>query len=183
MRDQLHINDQTFFVVRVAASKVSYSKDYITRLAREKKIRAVHISRQWYVDLDTLKQYEQIQIMETTARNRQLKLQRKIELGLREKVTNNTLLYTNRNATLFVSSFMVVAIVVSVGFVSGAQLNKMLPAAVFLSHQHVTPVSTGSQDAITPAFTTIEDRAIFVANNRSIPSPETEHNWLRIRYE
>jgi len=40
---------------RDAAALVSYSPDYVSRLAREGKILAEQRGRDWYVDIDSLK--------------------------------------------------------------------------------------------------------------------------------
>lgn len=63
------------------ANKVSYSRDYITRLAREGKILATHVGRQWFVDLDSLNNY-----IDTTAKETEV---RKRCLAKKERGANN----------------------------------------------------------------------------------------------
>jgi hypothetical protein len=65
--------------IKEACSDVTYSRDYVTRLAREGKIVASLIGRQWFVDLDSLKNYAAQSQVESKLRKAQLREERKQE--------------------------------------------------------------------------------------------------------
>lgn len=73
------INGKKLQNIKSAAELTSYSRDYITRLAREKKIVASQIDRQWFVDIESLKQYESVVALEQRVRQQQLSEERKRE--------------------------------------------------------------------------------------------------------
>jgi hypothetical protein len=57
MEPNLIIGNRTLLPLREAAAKVSYTRDYVARLAREGKIAAVQVDRQWYIDPESLKNF------------------------------------------------------------------------------------------------------------------------------
>jgi hypothetical protein len=181
MREELHINDQVFHVVRVAAKQVPYSKDYITRLAREKKIKAVHIAREWYVDLEALVQYEEVQRLEADVRNRHLKLQRKVEHGVHDRIATNTQIYIGRSVAFLVTSVAAVVVILSAGFFTGTQLGQFMPATLYKSQQ--TVVKVNDVPVLIPRFVESEDEMVVVENGRVVDLPVAESDWLRVRYE
>ena len=70
----------------IAALRAGYSTDYITKLAREGKIAALKIGRQWYVDLATVKTFAQQTERELVLRSTQLRGERKTELNVRREI-------------------------------------------------------------------------------------------------
>lgn len=70
--------------IRDASSHTGYSRDYITKLAREQKILAAQIGRQWYVDVASLETYANGMALEQKVRQQQLSDERKRELVERE---------------------------------------------------------------------------------------------------
>lgn len=86
MQSILEINGKNLCSIRDAARNTSYSRDYITRLAREGKITANHIGRQWFVDIDSLQAYAETVALEQEVRKQQLSEERKRERQLREVV-------------------------------------------------------------------------------------------------
>jgi len=79
MEAHLEIGNKKLSSIREASSQVSYSRDYVTRLAREGKIFASQIGRQWYVDLDSLKNYAEVSRIEADIRKSHLSEKRKQE--------------------------------------------------------------------------------------------------------
>lgn len=65
--------EQKFVTAKEAAAFVSYSPDYVSRLAREGKVLAEQRGRQWFVSLDSLKQFSQQQEAEQRARKEELR--------------------------------------------------------------------------------------------------------------
>ena len=79
MTSLIEIDGKKLTSIREACSEVSYSRDYVTRLAREGKIVASLIGRQWFVDTETLKNYAAQSQIESAARKNQLSEERKQE--------------------------------------------------------------------------------------------------------
>lgn len=183
MKDQLSINDQIFCAVRAAAAEVSYSKDYITRLAREHKIRAVRIGRNWYVDITALKQYVEVQALEDQVRSHHLKEQRKIEHGFSQALLANTATSPRTQLRLHIYAFASVCVVVVLGVAVGSSLNQvsLLAASQSADVAKIAPI-TAESGVLIPIFTTTPE-VVTVAGDRQILKPTTQTDWLRIRYE
>jgi hypothetical protein len=84
MSGVLEIDNKKMHTIKSAVSLTSYSRDYITRLAREQKIVASQIGRQWYIDVDSLKNYETLSALEHKIRQQHLSVKRKEERASRE---------------------------------------------------------------------------------------------------
>lgn len=65
--------------VSAAAASVGYSRDYVTKLARDQKIIAIQNGRQWFVDLQSLEEYAEKSLAEQKLRQHELSEQRKAE--------------------------------------------------------------------------------------------------------
>jgi excisionase family DNA binding protein len=72
MTSFVEIGEKKFLNVKDASRLSGYSRDYIGRLAREQKITAHQIGRQWFVSMDSLQAYAKS--AEQDLRNRQQKL-------------------------------------------------------------------------------------------------------------
>ena len=75
----IEIDGKKLTSIREACSEVSYSRDYVTRLAREGKIVASLIGRQWFVDILSLENYAVQSKVEAELRKTQLSEERKQE--------------------------------------------------------------------------------------------------------
>lgn len=89
MEQSLEIDGRHLLPIREILGEVSYSSDYVTRLAREGKIFATMVGRQWFVDVDSLKSYESNSNLEQEIRKKHLSFERKFECDIRESVNNN----------------------------------------------------------------------------------------------
>ena len=87
MSTQVEINGASFLPIKDASKLVSYSRDYVARLAREQKIVASQIGRQWFIDVASLKNFAQSAELEQTVRKQQLSLERKREQIVKQEVT------------------------------------------------------------------------------------------------
>jgi len=76
---EIEIDGKKLTSIKEACSDVTYSRDYVTRLAREGKIIASLIGRQWFVDVDSLKNYAAQSQVESELRKAQLSEERKQE--------------------------------------------------------------------------------------------------------
>ncbi len=87
------IKDERYKSLKEVCRSVSYSKDYIAKLAREKKIDAKLVNRQWYVDVDSLKNFAFLAECEQKIRSRRLSAERKREQQIKkavEKISKTT---------------------------------------------------------------------------------------------
>tara|TARA_B100000508_G_C11456038_1_gene276776 strand:+ start:282 stop:977 length:696 start_codon:yes stop_codon:yes gene_type:complete len=119
MTGALEIDGKNLYPIKVAASKVSYSRDYVTRLAREGKIRASHVGRQWFVDLDSLCHYADLASAEQDIRKKQLSDDRKRERLVREAVKKSHTLQLRRAQSLSIRAAVVAVMVMATGSLAG----------------------------------------------------------------
>ncbi len=82
----VEINGVTLVSIKEATVVVPYSKDYISRLAREGEIVASQIGRQWFVDLDSLVTFSKSAELQDEARKQELRAERKSELKTKEAI-------------------------------------------------------------------------------------------------
>ncbi len=88
MSKTIEMGGISFISIKEAASLVSYSRDYVARLAREKKIVATQVSRQWFVDPVSLKNFAELSNIEQDLRKRQLSEHRRRGLLVKQEVKN-----------------------------------------------------------------------------------------------
>lgn len=84
---ELKINNIALTPLKDAAKQFSYSKDYVARLAREHKIVATQIGRQWFIDTASLKSFAEVADLERELRKKHLSEERKAEHHVKEKVS------------------------------------------------------------------------------------------------
>lgn len=86
MSTVLEINGISFLSIKEAAALVAYSKDYVSRLAREQKIVATQVGRQWYVDPVSLRSFAEMARLEQEVRKQQLSAERRREQAVKREV-------------------------------------------------------------------------------------------------
>ncbi len=86
MKESLEINGTKLVSIKQAATLVHYSRDYVARLAREEKIVASQVGRQWYVDVDSLRAFAAHSSLYDEVRKRELSATRKRELTAVEQL-------------------------------------------------------------------------------------------------
>jgi excisionase family DNA binding protein len=79
MLGSLEIDNKKMQSVSTAADSVGYSRDYVTKLARDQKIAAVQIGRQWFVEPESLQEYAKQRLVEQKVRQQELSEIRKAE--------------------------------------------------------------------------------------------------------
>ena len=77
--EPLHVDGVEFLPARVAGRSVGYTSDYITKLAREEKLDAKRIGRQWFVSLDSLQKFVEESRQAQECRKAELSKERKAE--------------------------------------------------------------------------------------------------------
>jgi hypothetical protein len=115
---------------------VSYSRDYIRRLAREEKIQATQIDKQWFIDRESLLNFVEINGIEDSVKKRILSLNRKNDLEVKEFYLEKVLgiLARQQHSRIFVLGL--VTLIMSSGLMSGLILNHGI--AVVSQHPHIS---------------------------------------------
>lgn len=184
MTNEIIINDKPFVSIRDAATVVTYAPDYITRLAREHKITAVQLKRRWYVHVDSLLSYIEVQDYEQSIRKKHLRRERQQERQQVQSVTSNNV---RPAVALHLQGIGFAAGLLLVGGVIGLQLRDSMVDSYDATRTEAAVVVTTtagpiSRDAIQPVFETATDRAA-VTNEFSIVRPEVGVGWAVIQHE
>ncbi len=144
MTGALEINGKKMLGVKEAAKAVSYSRDHITRLARENKIVATHIGRNWYIDINSLKSYEEVSRTEQEIRKRHLSEERRRDLHVKEVLETKAHARKNKNRTSKKIATAFATLALSLGLTSGVLLNNTF--ATKISSNQQTAIVSNSQD-------------------------------------
>ncbi len=207
MAKVLEIDGKKLHSIKSATALVSYSSDYITRLAREGKIVASHIGRQWYIDVESLKHYESIMEIEQSIRKQKLSEERKQERSLREEVTQRKVARAKAHRVKANRTKVVVAAAVFLGLFSGylfentfsqltnpeVQVASTKVSSLSLLATDVTPAppvvttlaSTPEADVYTADFKTVPDQVRSFASSTEgillLPSQLSEGELLELQ--
>lgn len=119
MNSTLEIDGKMLHPIKEAAQSTKYSRDYITRLAREGKVVASYIGRQWFVDLVSLQSYAENAALEQEVRKKILSQERKRERQLREAVEEQRSFHVKRSHSLNMRAAVTAAFVLAVGLLAG----------------------------------------------------------------
>lgn len=208
MTTVLEIDGKKLHTIKAATSLVDYSADYITRLAREGKITASHVGRNWYIDIDSLKHYQSVMEMEQTIRKQKLSEERKQERSLREEIAERKIIREKTHRAQAARTKVVVASAVLAGLFSGylfettfSQLTNpevqvastsAAPSLALLTTD-VAPVpevvtmlaSSAEADVYTADFTTVPDQVRSFASSTEgillLPSQLSEGELLELK--
>ena len=88
MSQTLQVNNTEYVKASVAARAVGYTSDYVGRLAREKKIAATRVGRQWFIDLESLKKFIANSDKKKSERREKLRSVRKVEHRVHQNKTS-----------------------------------------------------------------------------------------------
>lgn len=160
MSAHIEIDGTTLVSIKVAASRVGYSRDYVSRLAREGKIVASQVGRQWFVDPVSLQNFAAEAELVESVRKQELSLERKRERQTKERVIILDDIVPTHVATIQRDSLLSTAAVFLVAIVSGSVLystveffNLAIPTDPAL---RANPVVSLSPDAINEPHTEVE---------------------------
>ena len=126
MSSTVEINGKKLHSIKEAAQSSPYSRDYITRLAREGKIIASNINRQWFIAVDSLQSYAEASAFESEIRKKQLSAERKQERQLRQATEQQKERRHARARTLHVRSVVAACAVLGIGLASGSATYQLL---------------------------------------------------------
>lgn len=190
MKDVLEIDRKNRFSIKAAATATGYSRDYITKLARDGKIVATQVGRQWYLDLESLTQYATIADLEQKVRNKHLSEERRNErlvaemidenIARREKILSGFFRQAQVSASLLLLGLVISSFGLTGFFASQAVPLKNQAAAV-------AQESSGERDAVSSAgieFSTTEEAEVrpFATDTEAIvllPVSQSEGDLLK----
>lgn len=81
MSYSVEIQGTEYFAASAIARQVGYTPDYVTKLAREQKVKATRVGRQWFVDPYSLKQFINSVRVQKQMRSAELRRERRNELS------------------------------------------------------------------------------------------------------
>ena len=87
MAKSLRINEKEYLPSVELARQFSYTSDYISKLARDEKVLATRVGRQWFIEPESLHVFTQQLEVEKRLRHDELSRQRKLERVSTEEVT------------------------------------------------------------------------------------------------
>ena len=90
MSSTLSVNHEEYQTSAEIARRFGYTKDYVTKLAREEKIEARQVGRQWFIDPDAFAEFFIAKEVEKHQRSEQLRKERKLERALIGTTTTDT---------------------------------------------------------------------------------------------
>jgi hypothetical protein len=151
MSNQLEINGVSFLPIKEAAKVVSYSRDYVAKLAREEKIVASQIGRQWYVDLLSLKNFAHAASLEQNVRKSKLSDQRKREQALKAEVQTIRNEVVRKSVRARREARAVAALVLCLGILSGVGFNTFENFSTLTSFKNNTVESNNIAAGVLPA--------------------------------
>jgi len=184
MADSIYINERKYIAVKQASEIFGYSRDHITRLAKNKKVLAFQVTRRWFVSEASIENYFQEQKIEAQTRQAHLSSQRQLELSVRSALSA-----TKPQSAWFVSNNNFFAVVVSAVFlfatfhvVSTLILESDVLAAVATVAPQPQSAAASLDDKanslveLTPVFSD-PNQTTLVENNRVIEKPEVTSAW------
>lgn len=163
MNTQVEINGIQLVPLKEAARRISYSRDYLAKLARDQKIIATQIGRQWFIDMSSLQSFLNSAMMEQEIRKQQLREERKRELLAKSELKKVSIdieknINKTRNLSLVVSM-----IVLSLGLLSGAFIyNVSIINNSLNNNLLIKDISASSFEAKNNELKNIEPQAVAV---------------------
>jgi hypothetical protein len=164
MASQILIDGKTLLPIRDAINDVSYSRDYVTRLAREGKIAASLVGRQWFVDAHSLKNYEQQSLLESELRKTQLSEERKAEQLFHKTKADQENAVSTSSSTVHSRAVLMAGVVLCLGLVSGVL------GQSFLSGEFVpmTKVTDGQSFQAAVNASSFEENTMLLEDTHSV---------------
>ena len=188
MSKSILINGQSFRAIAEIADSVLYSRDYVTRLAREHKIKAVQLNRRWYIQPDSLKAYTVVQQQEQQVRQKHLRLERLAEQKVTQAKKHSVQLKTTSH-----ERFAVVAVagILFLGSILGSQILNLAAApnsatAITMTGFTIDTIreteSSIPSQALEPNFSE-SSKEVFVSTGRSFDLLVDIEMWRLIQHE
>ena len=129
MSESIEIHGKEYATSTELARRVSYTSDYIGRLAREKKINAAQVHRRWYIQTDSLMAFIDTSELNKKERSDALKTQRNKERAVHKKEKSKQRKQDiAHSSVVFAQAFVVLMCGISMGFLGWTTLHQNLMA-------------------------------------------------------
>jgi hypothetical protein len=135
MVSSLDIDGKQMRSIKYVSAHSGYSRDYITKLAREGKIVAAQIGRNWFVDQDSVAHYAGIMEVEQKSRQQQLSEERKRELQIKEALEKKAAAQVLHRRRLARQSKVMACAVLLLGLTAGFALNQLPTVSTEITRQ------------------------------------------------
>lgn len=152
-----------------AVTLVSYSRDYIGRLAREGKILSQQINKQWFVNRHSLLNFFEQSALEDSVKKRILSLSRKNDLEVKEMYATKVAAIKSRSTYLPNASLFVTVVIIAAGLFAGVLLqvsgqvvasNKPLTLALLIENISTVSIEFSTQPAAVVAATMFSESQV-----------------------
>lgn len=130
MSSVVQLGSAQLLPIKAASELVPYSRDYVARLARESKIVAVYIDRQWFVDTTSLQNFYTNSLMEESVRKRHLSAVRKHDLEVKEIYRSSLASLAKKRTQTKSKAIVQSGLIIMCGLVAGL--------ALFTSNNYLT---------------------------------------------
>jgi hypothetical protein len=186
MEAVIEIDGKKLSPIKEASAEVSYSRDYVTRLAREGKIVATLIERKWYVDTDSLKSYEAQSLAEAQLRKNHLSEERKQEQNFHKQKEQLEAHRAQKHQHVRRKAVVMAGLVLTFGLMTGAagqvvfstQLASVSGEA--LSLQNFQPAASAQADATDVVFVEELAEPTAVFSTREVQALDANQNGILI---
>ena len=153
MSRAIEINGIEFITTREAAKVANYSNDYISKLAREGRVKGMQLGRQWFVDPTSLQNFLEQKKIEKNLRSEELRRERMLERTAQEvkaaeaKKAESAAGTPSGIVTPATVAALQAFLILSAGFLAGGAfwLSNTLVAEYSRAPQHTAPATQVAQ--------------------------------------
>ncbi len=173
MSTAVEINGNTLVPIKEAALRVKYSRDYVSRLAREGKIVASQVGRQWFVDLASLERFALEASSLEAVRKEELRLERKRELMAKESLATLDVVVRERSRRHRFNAVAMSATVACLGLMVGVGVyatKNFLSAPTIVETSAVRAVALNMATEESPFKVIAEPTEILVTSITAVPT-------------
>lgn len=189
MSTNFEINGVTLVSIKEAAKIVSYSRDYLTKLARDQKIIATQIGRQWFIDMTSLQAFVDDVALEQIVRKEHLRKERKQERQVKEELQLLDSKIKVKESGFRFHSFAVASMVLCLGLFTGTVIYTTADIVNNLANNDIknsslvaqVPADEASMSIALPQDSTLFSSVIeypLFTNEEEVRSMDTEYEGV-----
>lgn len=171
MSTAIEINGIDFVSVKDASKEVSYSRDYLSKLAREGKVNATQVGRQWFVELRSVQSFVENKNLEQEVYRRRLSEERRKELEVREKIDEVTTFKETKINQTSTSSLNTSFLVLGSGLALGTMLFFLLSVLKidFLPSEKYSAIVSANLENTNSISSEVENKVTNRTNPDNLP--------------
>ncbi len=161
MSTHIEINGAKLIPLKEVSKRTTYSRDYLSKLAREQKIVATQVGRQWFIGMSSVKVFLDSVTLEQEVCKQHLREERKRELIVKKDLGVLAVDLKNKANHSHYFSFVATAMVLFLGLFTGLVIYETKEIAslevVALSLNAETPVTDTILSVVEPQATAFLD--------------------------